>query len=114
MGVFIYSLELLEGGMGVDLCRRQALMPQQLFHTFQSGLMVEHGCGERMPEHMRGALPERGHAAEMFPHLVAHAVAVHALALLGDKKCLRLAWHLIVAPANILLQRFFQFLAKRG
>ena len=63
MGIFVNSSQLLEGGVRVYLGCFQALVPQQLSDTFQSGTMVEHGCGKRMPEHMRGALLERGHAA---------------------------------------------------
>ena len=62
MGILIDFLQLLESGMRVDLRRRQTLMPEQLLHTFQSCLMIEHRRGERVAENMRRALLQRRHS----------------------------------------------------
>ena len=42
MGFFVNSPQLLECGVGVDLCRLQAAVSQQLLDAFKSCPMVEH------------------------------------------------------------------------
>ena len=41
--------------MRIDLRSGQALMPQQLLHRFQVGMIVQHGSSKGMPKHMRAS-----------------------------------------------------------
>ena len=81
MGNVINSFQLFEGGMGIDLGGRQAFMPQQLLHTLQSCLIVEHRRGECMPQHVRRVLLEGGDHGKEFGNFLSHLVPVHPLAL---------------------------------
>ena len=52
MGFFVNSLQLLERGVGVDLCSLQAFVPQEFLYTFQSRLVVQHGSGKAVSQYV--------------------------------------------------------------
>ena len=53
MGIFVNSFQLVESGVGVDLSGIQTLVTQQLSYAFNSCIMIEHGCGKRVAQHVR-------------------------------------------------------------
>lgn len=101
MGILVFTLKLLKGCMCINLCRRQALMPEQLLHTFQSCLVVQHGCGKRMAKHMRRPLLQRAAFRQIFFHQIPHLVAIHPLAFLCHKQGVACLAHLPVSHLNI-------------
>ena len=112
MGILVNSLELFEGGVRVDLGRLQALMPQQLADTFQSGAIVEHGCGEGVSEHVRRAFLHRGHLGQIVLGGGVDAVGRDTLAALFHEECSLCRAHLTVAHFDIVLQLLGHLLSE--
>ena len=48
MSLFINSLQLLERRVGIDLCRTDTLMTQQIFDTLQICAVIQHRRSESM------------------------------------------------------------------
>ena len=65
MGIFVNSLQLLEGGVRVDLRRTHTLMTEQVLHLLQARTVVQHRSGEGVPQHVRGTLLHRGHLRQV-------------------------------------------------
>ena len=87
-------------------------MPEQFFHAFYFSLMVEHRCGESMAEHMWCALFNGRNPCHVFTHLIAHLVAIHPLATLGDKQGVVTTCHLLVSSLYIFAERIIKLLSE--
>ena len=59
MSFFINPFQLLERGVGIDLCRVDTLMPQQFLDALKSCTIVQHRRGEGVPQHVRRAFLQR-------------------------------------------------------
>ena len=86
MGCTVNSFEFFESRVGVDLCRRQFLMSQQLLHRLQVGLVIKHRGGKGMPEHVRATFPLEGHEPQLFPHHRSHLGRLQAFSLSRDEE----------------------------
>ena len=62
----IDALDLLEGGMRIDLGSTERRMSEQFLNSSDVGTVVEHGCSESMAQHMRGVFLERADFAHPF------------------------------------------------
>jgi len=63
----IHFFQLFESGVGVDFGSGQAFMSEQFLDGLQVGIVVEHCCGERVPEHVWAvALLCRDHRQVLF------------------------------------------------
>ena len=49
MSLFVYSFQLFECRVGINLRRTDTLMAQQVLDTLQSGAIVQHGRSKGMP-----------------------------------------------------------------
>ena len=67
MGIFVNSFQLVESGVGVDLGGIQTLVTQQLSYAFDSCIMIEHGCGKRVAQHVRRAFLQHTDLREILP-----------------------------------------------
>ena len=105
MSLFIYSFQLFERGMGIDLGRRDALMAQQVLDALQSGTVVQHRRGEGMAEHVGRTFLQRRDCRQVLVHDGIHLVARHPLALVTQEQsaCL-FSRHLFVADGDIMAQ----------
>jgi len=78
MGIFVNSLQLLEGGVRVDLRRTHTLMTEQVLHLFQTRTVVQHRSGKGVPQHVRGTLLHRGYLRQVVMYDVINLPTGHA------------------------------------
>ena len=62
----IDAFDLLEGGMRIDLGSTERGMSEQFLNSSDVRSVVEHGCSERMAQHMRGVFLERADFSHAF------------------------------------------------
>lgn len=64
MCLFVYLFELFKGGVGVNFGCGQAFVAEQLLHGFDVGVVVEHGGGKRVAQHVWRTLLYRSNEGE--------------------------------------------------
>ena len=52
MSLFVNSLQLLKGGVGVDLRRTDAFMTQQVLDSLKPCAVIEHGRRKRVAQYV--------------------------------------------------------------
>ena len=93
MGILIYFFQLLESGMRIDLRGGESRVTEQLFHAFQVGVMVEHGSGKSVAQHMWRALLEAAHPLQLLSHYLVNLVESYARTFFRDEKSVTLPFH---------------------
>ena len=88
MGFMILFFQFLEGGVGIDLCRCQTGVPQELLHRLKVGLMIEHCSGKRVTEYVRAPLLLHRHEPQLCFHHPSDAIRLEALALTDNEESL--------------------------
>ena len=83
MGLLVGLLYLFKGCMGIDLCCREAGVPQQGLDGTDIRTVVEHRGGKGVSEHVRGVLLQGGH--------LAHTPAYHLI----ESRCLHRGYRAI-------------------
>ena len=112
MGVVVCFLQLFKGCVGIYLRGGKALVSEQVLHPFEIGLMVEHGGGEGVAQHVGRPFLERRHLREVFAHEVLHLVAVHTQSVVVDEERMPHMWLLRIAACHVMVQSAFQFIGE--
>ena len=114
MGLFVYFFQFFEGCVGVYFGCRQTFVPQQFFHGFDVGVVVQHcGC-EGVAQNVRRAFFYRSDERELFFYYCSHFRACQPVAFCGYEKCvLCVVAVYVVTPYYILPQFVAQVLSER-
>ena len=86
MSFFINPFQLLERGVGIDLCRIDTLMTQQFLDALKSCTVVQHRRGESVPEHVGRALLQGRDQLQVFMHDHVHLISSHPFSLITQEQ----------------------------
>ena len=93
MSFFINPFQLLERGVGIDLCRIDTLMTQQFLDALKSCTVVQHRRGESVPEHVGRALLQGRDQLQVFMEIKIQSIhfdATEKLEAFIEKKVAKL------------------------
>ena len=113
VGFGVSAPQLFEGGVCVNLGRREFRVAEQFLHALYASLVVEHCGGEGVAQHMRRALFHRGHPREVMLDNLPNLLAGHSLTIVADEERLAVARSLGIATLSVEAQGLLQFAAER-
>ena len=103
MSFFINPFQLLERGVGIDLCRVDTLMTQQFLDALKSCAIVQHRRGESVPEHVGRAFLQGSDQRQVLMHDHVHLVSSHPSPLIAQEQSTILAMaELFLPDSNVL------------
>ena len=113
MSFFINPFQLLERGVGIDLCRVDTLMPQQFLDAFKSCTIVQHRRGEGVPQHVRRTFLQRCYKRQISMYDKINLTSCHPLSFIAQEQSTILTQSELLPPSlEILIKRICQLLAK--
>ena len=77
MSLAVGFLDLLEGGVGIDLRGSKAAMPEQVLNGADVGAVVEHSGGKGVSEHVGRVLLERRDLSHPIPDYGINGSGIH-------------------------------------
>ena len=86
MSFFINPFQLLERGVGIDLCRVDTLMPQQFLDAFKSCTIVQHRRGEGVPQHVRRTFLQRCYQRQISMYDKINLTSCHPLSFIAQEQ----------------------------
>src|SRR5437867_3128503 len=87
MSLFVYTLQPIDGYVRVELCRRQALVTEQLLHGTQIRPTVQEMCRKRVSENMRTLFCKLRYRTDIFSHDEIYALRINSPAMWREKDC---------------------------